>query len=177
MDEEALIKEIFSPTRLLILLELSMGEKTLTQLAKKLGLAPSTMCYHLRKLEKLGLVSVSRTVQRGNLITKYYKVAKELEVLTRNMPNKDSRKLIIPCITTFLAKALEKALRIRKSSFGAVNLLILNLDREDAAEITHQLQNLLERAKELSKKAKKGDTEMIISITALAYPQETQENQ
>lgn len=52
-----------SPTRLLIMLFLmSKGSASLTEIAKFLGLAPSTIDAHLRKLEELGYIKRRKTI-------------------------------------------------------------------------------------------------------------------
>lgn len=57
------------------------GPMTATQVAKTLGMAPSKIHYHLTELERVGLVKVAYTRQRGNLVERYYMpVARSIRV-------------------------------------------------------------------------------------------------
>jgi DNA-binding transcriptional ArsR family regulator len=57
------------------------GPMTATQVAKALGMAPSKIHYHLTELERVGLVKVAYTRQRGNLLERYYiPVARNIKV-------------------------------------------------------------------------------------------------
>ncbi len=57
------------------------GPMTATQVAKALGMAPSKIHYHLTELERVGLVKVAYTRQRGNLVERYYiPVARNIKV-------------------------------------------------------------------------------------------------
>jgi len=166
----SLVKEVLSPTRLLILLELSAGEKSLTELARSLGLSPSTIHYHLTKLSKLGLVRTTRTERVGNLVVKYYGVIEDLNVLEAGkLPKSVSKRVIIPCLAAFLAKALEMAVR-RRGATGFAKLLVLNLDREQVERINEEVSKVLELARSLSEHAERGDTVMLLSIVTMAQP-------
>jgi len=59
MAKKEIIKVLNSETKMSILLELSKGQKTPTDLSKKLGKVKSTIVEHLEDLERLGLVSKS----------------------------------------------------------------------------------------------------------------------
>ena len=56
-----LLKAIADETRLGIIAELKSGDSYVEKLAENLSLTPATVCYHLKKMEKVGLVTCSRT--------------------------------------------------------------------------------------------------------------------
>ena len=56
-----LLKALADETRLAIIAELKSSDSYVEKLAENLSLTPATVCYHLKKMEKAGLVSCSRT--------------------------------------------------------------------------------------------------------------------
>lgn len=66
------LKVIADPLRGQIVEILVSEPSTINQLGAKLGLAPSKLYYHVNLLEKVGLVKVVDTTQRGNIIEKHY---------------------------------------------------------------------------------------------------------
>lgn len=60
------------PVRLHILNLLSVNEMSMKELADELGLSQPTISHHMRQLIKGGLVKLSRTKTKGNLIEKFY---------------------------------------------------------------------------------------------------------
>ena len=65
-------KSIADPLRLQIIEVLLSGPLTVKQIAKKLGLSPSKLYYHVNTLEKHGLIQVVDTSVHGNIIEKHY---------------------------------------------------------------------------------------------------------
>ncbi len=66
------LKVIADPLRGQIVEVLVPEPNTINQIAAKLGLAPSKLYYHVNMLEKVGLIKVVDTTQRGNIIEKHY---------------------------------------------------------------------------------------------------------
>jgi DNA-binding transcriptional ArsR family regulator len=60
------------PVRLHILNLLSVSEMSVKELADELGLSQPTVLHHMKQLVEGGLVKLSRTETRGNLIEKFY---------------------------------------------------------------------------------------------------------
>ncbi len=52
----------------------ALGElpMTVTQLGERLGLAPGKIHYHVRELERVGLVKLVKTREKGGILEKYY---------------------------------------------------------------------------------------------------------
>lgn len=161
-------RALFSPVRLSILLELAIGERTLTQLAETLKLAPSTVHYHIRKLMELGLVEVSRVEQRGNLTIKYYRLAEEEHSLRRLSRKDVPPQAVISCMTAFLARALEKSFKTGRP--GMISISILNVDEEELGEAYGRLMRAIEEVKGLEDRAERRDTTLLLTVIATAYP-------
>jgi DNA-binding transcriptional ArsR family regulator len=64
---------LLQPTRWKILSELSDGEKCAKDLAETFHTSEQVICYHLRELEKAGLVVLERTVRKRGATAKYYR--------------------------------------------------------------------------------------------------------
>ncbi len=68
-----LAQSILQPTRWRILSELTNAEKCAKDLSTILGTSEQVICYHLRELEKSGLIKLERTVKKRGALAKYYR--------------------------------------------------------------------------------------------------------
>lgn len=67
------------PLRVRIVAHLSRQAMTVTQLAGVLGEVPAKLHYHVRELEKVGLLKLVETREKGGILEKYYRaVAKTI---------------------------------------------------------------------------------------------------
>jgi DNA-binding transcriptional ArsR family regulator len=67
--------------RLRIIDLLQKQPMTVTQLGEMMGEAPAKMHYHVRELEKVGLLKLVETREKGGILEKYYQpIARELSV-------------------------------------------------------------------------------------------------
>ena len=67
--------------RLRIIDTLVKQSMTVTQLGEMMGEAPAKMHYHVRELEKVGLLKLVETREKGGILEKYYQpIARELSV-------------------------------------------------------------------------------------------------
>lgn len=66
------LKILADPLRNQIMEILAPGKLTVTQLADKLGLAPSKLYYHINLLEKYGLIQEVDSIVKANIIEKVY---------------------------------------------------------------------------------------------------------
>jgi len=68
-----LAQSILQPTRWRILSELTRAEKCAKDLSIGIGTSEQVICYHLRELEKSGLIKLERTVKKRGALAKYYR--------------------------------------------------------------------------------------------------------
>lgn len=73
VSDPKLAQSILQPTRWRILSELSREEKCARDLATEFVTSEQVVCYHLRELERLGLITLERTEKKRGAIAKYYK--------------------------------------------------------------------------------------------------------
>ena len=75
------LRAIADMLRLRIFEILQVKPMTVTQLGEELGEAPSKMHYHVRELEKVGLLRLVETREKGGILEKYYQpIAREISV-------------------------------------------------------------------------------------------------
>lgn len=75
------LRTIADMRRLRIIELLTERPMTVTQLGELLGEAPAKMHYHVRELEKVGLLRLVETREKGGILEKYYQpVAREISV-------------------------------------------------------------------------------------------------
>jgi len=88
------LRAIADPLRLRIVGALSLRALTATGLGDVLGLPANKAHYHVRELEKVGLVRIVETREKGGILEKYYRtVAESLLVpgsLLQTMPSDES---------------------------------------------------------------------------------------
>lgn len=83
MIKDPQVAKLFAdPTRRGILHNLRHGEMTSGELARVLDKNVSSISYHLAALEKVGLVELSRTRVKGNLIEKFYRATARMFVIS-----------------------------------------------------------------------------------------------
>jgi DNA-binding transcriptional ArsR family regulator len=82
---------VLQPTRWRILSELSNEAKCAKELAHEFRASEQVICYHLRELEKAGLVSLQRTVKKRGAMAKYYRAEeKAIAIVPRGAGKADS---------------------------------------------------------------------------------------
>lgn len=75
------LRAIADMLRIHILDLLNQRPMTVTQLGERLGLAPAKVHYHVRELERVGLVELVETREKGGILEKYYQpIAYEIGV-------------------------------------------------------------------------------------------------
>src|SRR5690348_5811062 len=75
------LRAIADVLRIHILDLLNQRPMTVTQLGEHMGLAPAKVHYHVRELERVGLVELVETREKGGILEKYYQpIAYEIGV-------------------------------------------------------------------------------------------------
>jgi len=89
ISDPKLAQSILQPMRWRILCDLAREERCARDLANDFATSEQVVCYHLRELERLGLLTLERTEKRRGAIAKYYKAeTKAIAVI----PNQTSQK-------------------------------------------------------------------------------------
>jgi len=100
---------LLQPTRWRILSELSNDEKCAKDLAQSFDTSEQVICYHLRELEKAGLISLERTVRRRGAMAKYYRAEERAVAIVprRGTSSKGSRELTEEPLSDASSKMLD----------------------------------------------------------------------
>lgn len=101
---------------------------TVTQLGEQLGVAPAKTHYHVRELERVGLVKLVETREKGGVLEKYYRtIAKVLAVspdLLKMVPADESVALIEGVMRSQNASYLEAVRRTMRTKRLGEDIII-----------------------------------------------------
>ena len=150
------LRAIADELRLRILDHLAHAPLTVTQLGERLGVAPAKAHYHVRELERVGLVRLVATRENRGILEKYYRAAgRDIRVpdgLYQRLPVDEvlatSRQFLDYLVRGYLA-AIERKLRAgSESSTGGVGGATLLsgaywVTDEEARELIDRLGDLL----------------------------------
>lgn len=146
-------KLLADDTRRRILSLLRLAEMTPQQLAKFLNKNVSSIMHHLTMLEQGGLVSVTRTEVRRNLVVKWYRAQARRFIVSYELAEG-----LVPGSEDYALKLEEKA----KGAAAILARMTLGLNEAQAIELAELIRKLhvlwieaFERA--LSKSPKEGD--------------------
>jgi DNA-binding transcriptional ArsR family regulator len=99
---------ILQPTRWKILTELSSGEKCAKDLSHTFNTTEQVICYHLRELEKAGLITLVKTTKKRGAMAKYYRAEeKAIAIVPSAGTSKSPRELPEETLSEASAKMLD----------------------------------------------------------------------
>lgn len=169
------LRAIADPLRVRLGEQLARRAMTATQLAEALDLPANKVHYHVRELERVGLVRLVETREKGGILEKYYRlVAGDLQVpeaLLRAAPPDESIAAtgeILQAISQDFMRAFSQALLHQAWEPGSLALLTaeVNLTNEEMGDLTAQVQALLKPYEK--REPPSGSTAR--SFALLAYP-------
>jgi DNA-binding transcriptional ArsR family regulator len=145
------LRTIADELRQRILAALTETAMTITQGGERLGVAAAKAHYHVRELERVGLVRLVETREKGGILEKYYRsVALDFSVpgsLLRSMPPDEA----FDTVSTFMretSRGLLQAFRTaaeepQSSNRVALSRLILWLTDEEFRELVSSIDDVL----------------------------------
>jgi DNA-binding transcriptional ArsR family regulator len=148
---------------------------TVTQVGDELGEAPAKIHYHMRELEKVGLLYLVETREKGGILEKYYQpVAREISVeksLLSAPPGEAAS--VLSSVLNQVKDAFQRAARIvleQKDGKPGVRLGISNMyiTADEQEQICRQIGELFKPYEE--RRGIEGERE--IAVTVLMYPQQ-----
>lgn len=120
------LRAIADDLRVRILDHLTHEPLTVTQLGERLGVAPAKAHYHVRELERVGLVRLVATRENRGILEKYYRaIARQLRVpdgLFQRLPPDEviaTGRQILDYLTRGYLAAMERKLRDGDETSGA----------------------------------------------------------
>jgi len=136
-------KLLSDKTRCKLLALLRLGEFSTMDLAKALGKTPQAISYHLRLMESAGLIRVTRTELKRNLIEKYYRAVAKRFIVSYQIAESPETADIVKELLTEAAEGLK--------------MLGYNLSEEVGAELLHKYMILKSRVIEELLSRKRGE--------------------
>jgi DNA-binding transcriptional ArsR family regulator len=147
------VRALADELRIRIVDQLILRPMTVTQVGEALGIAPNKIHYHVRELERLGLVVLAETKEKGGILEKYYRsVAKNFnvpdELLRATTPDE-----IIGAVREFLQVVNQGLLDAlgRASADGVISETVTILSatsywatNAEAKELASQIQQILQ---------------------------------
>lgn len=172
------LRAIADMRRLRIIELLRERPMTVTQLGDLLGESPAKVHYHVRELEKVGLLCLVETREKGGILEKYYQpIAREISVEKQLLAVPTDEALaaasrLLNQIKEGFQSALRTALSQKdqppKMTFGFMNTYLTAEEQEQLSKQIFELIKPYENRRGIA-----GEQEML--YTLLVYPREPSE--
>jgi DNA-binding transcriptional ArsR family regulator len=170
------LKALSDPLRLSVLGETIAHPVTIAEVAERLGEKPRKLYYHFTELERLGLIQVVETRQKGNLIEKRYRAVAQFISVDWTLFNQsvEGQEYLVKKVTTMLHNSALDFQRLIQSGCldpEQMDLIwplhsVMRLQEADIPEFRQRLRSLLEEFRDRASDAEKPNA----SLTLLFYP-------
>ncbi len=174
------LRAIADVLRLRIIDILQKQPMTVTQLGEVLGLAPAKVHYHVRELERVGLLRLVETREKGGILEKYYQpVAHYIGVeqtLLSTPPDEAMAMLsqLLGQVSNNFLRAFRQELEQRSEKHEGKTVLGLGFTRLFIT--VDEMKGLYKQMEELFKPyetSRNVEGEQEILVTTLTYPEDT----
>jgi predicted transcriptional regulator len=171
------LRAIADLLRLRIIEALDKRAMTVTQVGEELGVAPAKIHYHVRELERVGLLKLVETREKGGILEKYYQpvaheigVSKALFSAYRDESDAMLRTLLNQLVDGYIQAFRHAATSSSPERNTAMSLLLsqLYMTREEQRKLIEQFDELSRVFAQ--RRGIEGEREIIFS--ALLYPPE-----
>ncbi len=168
LEESSQIKAYVHPTRIAILRMLAAQKRTVSNVAKELGVHPANITHHFKLLEKVGLIRLVEKRDIGKNIEKYYRSVARNFVVSFDKPGKPSKKaLALSILRNDLSTAISTVRRDDKHEVIAL-IKIARIMPRDVKPLQKKIMKLIKEFTRYDSVKGKAYT-MNISL----YPNET----
>ena len=169
LADDTRIRAFVHPTRMTILELLGSEKRSVSGVARFLGVHPAKITHHFKLLEKTGLIQLVEKRDTGRNLEKYYRaVAYHFLVGPAGEPLADKRALALSILRDNLTAAIRTLPRPDDERAVLGLLSTLRLTPADFAELQVRLETLLG---EFS--ARQPDAGALYSLNVSCYPSET----
>jgi predicted ArsR family transcriptional regulator len=143
------IKVISDPFRfkILVLFNEETGSLTVKQMAVKLNEVPSKVHYHVKELERIGVLEIVETKEKGGVIEKFYLPTAEVFKLEKNIGNQGEAEYKKTCENIFSSMQqdfLESNKQKKAEDKGNVSYGLLYLTDEEVDQLGNLIKGFLE---------------------------------
>jgi len=107
LSDPKIAQLVLQPTRWRILSELSNDEKCAKDLSQAFNTSEQVICYHLRELERAGLVTLEKTIKKRGAMAKYYRAEEKAIAIIPRSASKANWQPVEQTLSETSAKILE----------------------------------------------------------------------
>jgi len=138
------LKVLADPFRIKLLERLVEEALTVKQLAERIDESPAKVHYHVKELERVGLIKLVKTREKGGILEKYYRAVAELFRLDRSFPPlKEGEGALRGAVLDSIREALDEARRAHPPVLVAIRRV--RLTEAGLKELQREVEELLER--------------------------------
>ncbi len=161
------IKAYVHPTRIAILSMLAARKRTVSSVAKELGVHPANITHHVKLLQKVGLIKLVEKRDIGKNIEKYYRsIALNFVVSADKSTKSNKQALELAILRNDLSTAISTVKRYEKHEIIAVIKI--------ARILPHDVKSLQKRIMKLIREFSRHDSARgrAYTLNISAYPTE-----
>ena len=138
------LRALLDSKRVVILRMLAEESLTVKQLADRMGLVPASVHYHVKVLERSGLVALVEVKEKSGILEKYYRsIAREFQVDPSLGSTPEAPGLALDALIRDMRSAVNHLQQIDEADpFINVQLVNVNLSRDAAARFAGRLHEL-----------------------------------
>jgi len=169
LEKGSQIKAYVHPTRITILRILASKKKTVSNVAKELGVHPANITHHFKLLEKVGLIRLVERRDIGKNIEKYYRSVARYFVVSFDKPGKSSKKALALSI---LRNDLSTAISTVRRDDQREIITLIKIARILPRDVKPLQKRIMKLIKEFTQYDSVKGTAYTMNISV--YPNETQ---
>jgi len=168
LKENSQIKAYVHPTRIAILRMLAAKKRTVSNVAKELGVHPANITHHFKLLEKVDLIRLVEKRDIGKNIEKYYRSVANNFLVSFDKPGKSSKKaLALSILRNDLSTAIST---VRKDDKHEV-IALIKITRILPGDVKPLQKRIMKLIKEFTQYDSEKGKAYTINISV--YPNET----
>jgi DNA-binding transcriptional ArsR family regulator len=143
LKDDSQIKAYTHPTRILLLHMLAKEKRTISSIAKELGVHPANITHHFKLLEKTGLIALVEKKDTGKNLEKYYRsVAHAFEMNPDTSGIRSKKTVALSILKNDLSAAINSIKEDDERKMTAL-LSSVKLSGKNAGRFIKKLENLV----------------------------------
>lgn len=176
------LRAIADTLRIRIIDLLEKQPMTVTQIGERLGMAPAKVHYHVRELERVGLLELVETREKGGILEKYYQPIAHMISADKALLSapkdiaQDSLRRLLEQISDGYLKAFRQRLSDQEDQFrdaGMISISHLYLTREEQRQISSQIYEILKPYE--ARRGIEGEKDTLFALLSYSLSPQVQE--
>jgi DNA-binding transcriptional ArsR family regulator len=142
--EEDQIRGYIHPTRMILLQMLSKEKRTISSIARELGVHPANITHHFKLLEKIGLIRLVEKRDTGKNLAKYYRaIAYTFAINPNDHDGTNKNALALSILKNDLSVAINTAQKENNNKKIIALLATAKIGLKQLRQFTDKLNNLI----------------------------------